>query len=154
MAPTSRPRVGCTATTRGLPRSSSRAMMAFCWLPPDMLRAMVTGPWPLRTSYCSMSFSAYWRTAPLSMKPGEVQHQTVLVPVLGDVAHVLAAVADGGMGDVLAAQGDVAAAGFFQAGEAVDELGLAVAVDARDAHDLARAHLKAHVGRAWRNAPP
>ena len=44
IAPTSRPRVGCTATISGRFRSISRAMMAFCWLPPDMLRATVIGP--------------------------------------------------------------------------------------------------------------
>ena len=43
--------------------------MAFCWLPPDMDRAVVTGPWPDRTSYCSMSCPAYSRTAPRLMKP-------------------------------------------------------------------------------------
>ena len=36
-------------------------MMAYCWLPPDMLRAMVIGPWPERMSYCSISLLAYSR---------------------------------------------------------------------------------------------
>ena len=40
MAPTSRPRVGCTATRRSGSLSISRAMIAFCWFPPDMLRVM------------------------------------------------------------------------------------------------------------------
>ena len=51
MAPTSRPRVGWTAISSWGALSISRAMMAFCWLPPDMDRVTVTGPWPLRISY-------------------------------------------------------------------------------------------------------
>ena len=43
IAPTSRPRVGWTATSRSGSLSISRAMMAFCWLPPDMLRAIGDG---------------------------------------------------------------------------------------------------------------
>ena len=35
MAPTSRPRVGCTAMSRSGSRETSRAMMTFCWLPPE-----------------------------------------------------------------------------------------------------------------------
>ena len=73
-----------------------------------------------------------------------VQHKAVLVAVFGDMAHaVLRALADGGVGDVRAAQRDAAAAGLFKAGQAVDELGLAVALDARQADDLARAHREA-----------
>ena len=41
--------------------SISRATMAFCWLPPDMLRAMVMGPWPERMSYCSISLDRHRR---------------------------------------------------------------------------------------------
>ena len=51
----------------------------------------------------------------------------------------------GALGDVLAVQGDLAGHQGLQAGEAVDELGLAVAVDAGDAHDLAPADLQGHV---------
>ena len=36
-----------------------RATMAFCWLPPDMLRVMVRAPWPERISNLPMSLSAY-----------------------------------------------------------------------------------------------
>ena len=55
----------------------------------------------------------------------EIQHQTVLVAVFGDVAHaVLRALTDALAGDVLAVQCDLAARQFFEAGEAIDELGL------------------------------
>ena len=55
-----------------------------------------------------------------------IQHQTVLVAVLRDMAHaVLGALADGGMGNVLAIQRDLAVGQLFQTGQAVDKLGLA-----------------------------
>ena len=77
---------------------------------------------------------------------GVVQNQAVLVPVLGDVAHAGGIpLADGGLGDVLAAQGQRALLQGFQAGDAVDQLRLAVAVDARDADDFAPADLEGHV---------
>ena len=47
------------------------------------------------------------------------RHQTVLVAVLRDMAHaVLGALADGGMGDVLAIQRDLAVGQLFQTGQA------------------------------------
>ena len=55
IAPTSKPRVGCMAISRCGERSISRATIAFCWLPPDMLRAMVVAPCPERMSYWSIS---------------------------------------------------------------------------------------------------
>ena len=67
------------------------------------------------------------------------------MPVLGDVAHVPAAAADGGVRDRLAAECDRAARDLVQAGQAVDELRLAVAVDAGDADDLARADIERHM---------
>ena len=67
----------------------------------------------------------------------------MLVTVLRDVAHaVLGALTDGLIGDVLTVQHDLAAADLFQTGQAVDKLGLAVALDACKADDLARVHLK------------
>ena len=91
--------------------------MAFCWLPPDMLRAMVMGPWPERTSYCSISLVGVGADIGAAEEAGLVrkfrlkialehqivlerivQHETVLVPVFGDVAHAHdAALADGGV---------------------------------------------------------
>ena len=73
----------------------------------------------------------------------EVEYQAVLVPVLGDVAHVRAALFDAGVGDVVPAELDMPVRGLLQPGEAVDELRLAVAVDAGDAEYLARAHVEA-----------
>ena len=75
----------------------------------------------------------------------EVQHQAVLVPVLGDQAHVLAPLGDGHFADILAAQNDGSAGERFQTAQAVDELRLAVAVDTGDADDLARADIQADV---------
>ena len=49
------------------------------------------------------------------------------------------------VGDVLAAEGDLAVRHLFQAGQAVDELGLAVALDAGQADDLAGPHLEGDV---------
>ena len=73
-----------------------------------------------------------------------IQHQAVLVAVLRDMAHTrLAALADGGVGDVLAFQLDGTGGGLFQAGNAVDQFALAVAVDTGDADDLARADIEA-----------
>ena len=70
----------------------------------------------------------------------------MLVAILGDVAHAgNAALADGVLGDIPAAERKLAGLDRFKAGDAVNELGLAVAVDAGDADDLARAHRKAHV---------
>ena len=57
---------------------------------------------------------------------------------------ILAALADGGVGDVVPHQGDLAARQRLQARQAVNQLGLAVAVDAGDAHDFALAHIKGY----------
>ena len=70
----------------------------------------------------------------------------MLVPVLGDVAHAqLGALPDGGMGDVLPAEADGPLLQRLQAGEAVDQLGLSVAVDPGDADDLPPADLEGDV---------
>ena len=70
----------------------------------------------------------------------------MLVAVFGDVAHaVLRALADGGIGDVLAVQRDLAGVELFQTGQAVDELGLAVALDACQTDDLTGMHLEGDV---------
>ena len=70
----------------------------------------------------------------------------MLVAVFGDVAHaVLGALADAGVGDVLAVQRDLAARQLLKAGETVDELGLTVALDARQTDDLAAVDLEGDV---------
>ena len=72
-----------------------------------------------------------------------IQHQAVLLPVLGDMAHSgLLSFAHGRASYVLAAQVDAAAVYLFKAGQRVYQLGLAVAVYARDAHDFAPAHVE------------
>ena len=73
-----------------------------------------------------------------------IQHQTVLVAVLRDVAHTgLAALADGGIRDVPALEPDGAGRGLFEARNTVDQLALAVAVDTGNADDLARTDVEA-----------
>ncbi len=67
MAPTSRPRVGCEATSTAGSRETSRAMMTFCWLPPESDAAGAFGP-PPRTSN-SVSSGA----AAASMRRGKSQ---------------------------------------------------------------------------------
>ena len=70
----------------------------------------------------------------------------MLVAVLRDMAHaVLGALADGGVGDVLAIQRDLAVGQLFQTGQAVDKLGLAVALNARQADDLTGVHLEGDI---------
>ena len=62
------------------------------------------------------------------------------------MAHaVLGALADGGMGDVLAIQRDLAIGQLFQTGQAVDKLGLAVALNARQADVLTGVHLEGDI---------
>ena len=77
---------------------------------------------------------------------GIVQHQAVLVAVLRDVGHpLLAALADGRLGNVGAVQGDRSGAYFFQAGEGIDKFRLAVAFDTGQADDLPFPDLQAGV---------
>ena len=137
-------------------------MIAFCWLPPDILRAIVAGPWPLRTSYCFyqalgvLQYGVLFNKAvvlelrlPVTLQNHVVgqrviQHQTVLVAVLRDVAHTgFAALADGAFVMSLPSEGDGAGRGFFEARNTVDQLALAVAVDTGNADDLARADVEA-----------
>ena len=70
---------------------------------------------------------------------GVVQYQAVFMPVLGDVAHAHGGpLPDGGVGDVPApVRAILPSFTRLQAGEAVDQLGLAVAVDTGDTDDLA-----------------
>ena len=70
----------------------------------------------------------------------------MLVPVFGNVAHaVLRALADGHVGNVLAAERDLARRLLFKARQRVDKLRLAVALDTGKTDNLAPAHLKVHV---------
>ena len=70
----------------------------------------------------------------------------MLVAVLRDVAHAQdGPLPDGGVGDVLAAEGDLAGLQGLQPRQAVDQLRLAVAVDAGDADDLSGPDREGHV---------
>ena len=69
----------------------------------------------------------------------------MLVAILRDVGHIGIAPPDGGTGDILAAQRYPAGDRRLQPGKAVNEFGLAVAVDARNADDLAPAYLQADI---------
>src|SRR5712691_4149780 len=74
----------------------------------------------------------------------EGQHQPEAMAVAGDERHpVLLEIPRTGSGDVVTAEGDAAARRLAEAGERLDELLLAVARDAGDAEDLARADLEA-----------
>ncbi len=97
-------------------------MIAFCWLPPDMLRAIGDGaltaadvellnePVGIFAHGVAADEAAVLELRLLVtlehhvLLEREVEHEAVLVPVLGDVAHILAAAGDGGMRDVLAAE--------------------------------------------------
>ena len=76
----------------------------------------------------------------------EVEHEPAALAVLRDVAEPrVEAVAAALVGDVLVADLDPARRDPAQAGERVDQLGLAVAVDAGDPDDLAAADLEGDV---------
>ena len=75
-----------------------------------------------------------------------IQHQTMLVAVLRDMAHaVLGTLTDALVGDLLAVQQHLAAVELFQTGQTVDKLGLAVALNARQTDDLTATHLERDV---------
>ena len=66
--------------------------------------------------------------------------------ILRDMAHAGGrALADGSLGDVLAVQDDFTLAERLQAGQAIDQLRLTIAVDARDANDLPAVHGEGHI---------
>ena len=75
-----------------------------------------------------------------------VQHQAMLVPVLRNMAHTQKrTLPDGSLCNILSAELHGAAHHRLQAGNAVHQLRLAVAVDAGNADDLAGANLEGHV---------
>ncbi len=65
VAPGSRPRVGCSATSTAGRLPSSRASTIFCWLPPDSVRAAVPGP-GARIPNSAMRSRASFSIAPAS----------------------------------------------------------------------------------------
>ena len=73
----------------------------------------------------------------------ELEHEAAPLAVLGDVAHAgVEHLARGVVRDVLAVDLDSAAGRVPQAGERLDQLALAVAVDAGEPDDLPRPHLE------------
>ena len=128
MAPTSRPRVGAHGDQRSGSLSISRAMMAFCWLPPDMPAGHCDRPLAgadvvlLDQAVGVLADGLALQEARLAdelrlkvplehhvVLQGVVQHQAVLVAVLRNVAHAQQRpLPDGGAGDVLAAERDLA----------------------------------------------
>ena len=161
IAPTSRPRVGCAAISTLGSRSISRAATTFCWLPPERPPAGVCGPaaahvelldQAARTLDQSAAGRASRAVRPAASRSrggrGSRRSRTR--------ARARGAAGPPGCGrrprrassrarcvPVLAA-GDriVPGGGLAQPGDRVDQLGLAVAVDAGDADDLARADVE------------
>ena len=77
------------------------------------------------------------------LRQREVEHEPAPLPVLRNVAEPrVEAVAAAVVGDVLVPDDDSPRFHLPEAGDGVDQLGLAVAVDAGEAHDLAPAHLE------------
>src|SRR5690606_22435560 len=75
---------------------------------------------------------------------GEVQNEAAMMPVFRDIGDTGVAEAIGiGVGDVLAGDGQGARLDLPQAGEDLDQLGLAVAFDAADPEDLPATQLQA-----------
>ena len=73
------------------------------------------------------------------LRQGEVQDEAAALAVLGDVRDAVADhAARAGVGQLVAADDDRARVDRPQAGDRLDELALAVAVDAGQGHDLAR----------------
>ena len=137
--------------------------MSFCWLPPERATPRASGP-GARTSYSRMIRSVSARALLRSMKGPltaggrvwwprmrfsqsvRVEQHALAVPVLGDEAEAGLAAGPGAPGgDVVQADGQRrdgrarARRSGAQAHDRVDELGLAVALDAGDADDLALA---------------
>ena len=74
------------------------------------------------------------------------EYKSVLVPVGGDVRHArVRTAADALVRDLPAAEGDVAPGDAREPRQPLDKLALPVAVDARDAEDLARADIEADI---------
>ncbi len=156
MAPTSTPRVGWAAMNRettGL--DSSRARTTFCWFPPDSEPAGSCTP-VVRTSN-----SATFSSALAAMTEGFIRtplvkgcclvlvedhvlgdreraHQAIVRSVLGHEPDPRVEDVPGGPAhQLLPVEGDRAGDVLLEAHDRLRQLGLAVALDARHAHDLA-----------------
>ena len=160
IAPTSRPRVGCAAIRTFGSRAISRATTTFCWLPPESPPAARERPAAADVELADEPAGALdeprgKEPAPLRVRrlrvvvqrdvlgDRELEHEPAPLAVLRDVPdarveHLARArVAQLTAGDLIAP-----ALGLHQAGDRVDQLRLAVAVDAGDADDLAGSDLE------------
>ena len=149
---------------------NSRATITFCWLPPERCRPRSSDARACaRRNRCmplgrrSLSISSLlqrrsrreWArgsrcSSTMFSATGKLEHQPVALAVLGDVRDAqLDDVAAGRRAsrDVLADQDRPVPAIVPQAGERLDQLGLAVALHAGDADDLARVHRQARPRR-------
>ena len=162
-APTSTPRVGWAATSTLGPASSSRPTISFCWLPPDRAPASVSGP-GARTSYSRMIRAGVVPREPAPQEAaaeqgvlttggrargsptGAREQQRLAVPVLGHERDAVRAAPLGGPA-LMSSPSSVTepAVGVDQAEEHLDQLDLAVALDAGDADHLAAVQLEADV---------
>ena len=160
--PTSRPRVGWLAISSLIGRENSRATMTFCWLPPESVPAGCSTD-GVRTSKSSTRSSAASRTAPVvADDPAGERRLVVRVRAPGcrrrrsrPPGRRAAGPRGRGRPRRRARASGVAPRRASrprsridpgdrraQAGHRLDQLGLAVALDAGDADDLARAHVE------------
>ena len=162
IAPTSRPRVGCAAISTLGSRSISRATTTFCWLPPESAPAV-----RLRAAAADVELldqpprplDQPLREEPPEARVGrlavvverdvlgdrEVEHEAAPLAVLRDVAEAGVEVLARARRCVTSSPAErrrARSSALPQAGDRVDELGLAVAVDAGDPDDLAGAHVE------------
>ena len=153
--PTSRPRVGCAASTSFTGTENSRATTTFCWLPPDSEPASVSID-GVRMSNSLTPFAgllvdrlAVEDPAPavrlavvgvedVVLGDGHRGDQPVATAVLGDVRDAqVRDLARRRLLDVVAGDRRLAGVERAQPGDRLDQLGLAVALDAGDHDDLA-----------------
>ena len=75
---------------------------------------------------------------------GKIQNKAMLMPVLGDMAHILTPMVNGAVRNILPAQGNISRR-LVQSRQAIDQLRLAVAVDTGNAHDFSGPDAEAHM---------
>ena len=160
IAPTSRPRVGCAAIRTFGSREISRATTTFCWLPPESPPAACERPAAADVELADQAGGA--REEPLGEEPAplrrrrlrvvvqrdvlgdrELEHEAAPLTVLRDVPDArIEHLARTRVAQLAPRDLDRAALGPHQAGDRVDQLRLAVAVDAGEPDDLARPDLE------------
>ena len=173
-APTSMPRVGWAAISTFGSRVISRPTISFCWLPPDSvnagdvdarradveLRDDLLGS--LRATRRGRSTSplpnggrVWWPSSAFSHSGNGSTSPSRLAVLAGCSRCPPRGVrASASVRDVVADQRDRAGRRRAQAHDRLDQLGLAVALDAGDADDLAAVDRRARRRRARRGRPP